>query len=343
MTDDLWQANLVVAAPDASRPLISVVAGCRNEEGNVEELCRRIKAVFEQLPQYRWELIFIDNASTDRTAERLRHLASIEPSVKVILNLRDFGQLRSPYHAIMQARGDAVIAMASDFQDPPEMLVDFLALWASGSPVVMGVKTSSEEPWVIYQLRTLYYKTLKRFAGLNLVQHATGFGCYDRRVIEELRRLPDATPYLRGLVAELGFPIATVPFEQPRRRWGVTKNNFYTLYDIAMLGFTTHSRVPLRLAVFTGFGVAGLSLLVAFAYLVAKLVLWDNFPNIGQAPTVIGLFFLGGVQLVFTGILGEYIGAIHTQVLRRPFAVEKERLNFDSASAPTVSGTVGRT
>jgi glycosyltransferase involved in cell wall biosynthesis len=304
------------------------VAACMNEEGNVAELHHRVRAAFARLPQYRLELIFIDNASTDLTVDVLRRIASEDSDVRVIVNLRNFGQIRSPFHALLQARGDAVILMASDLQDPPELIPDFLTRWAQGAPAVMGVKTESDEPVLMYLLRSLYYDILRRFAGLKLVQHATGFGCYDRRVIEELRKLPDATPYFRGLVADLGFPIETIPFHQQRRKWGRTKNNLYSLYDLAMLGFTTHSRVPLRLAIVSGFAVASVSILVAFAYLVAKIVLWDRFPNIGQAPTVVGMFFLGGVQLIFTGLLGEYIGAIHTQVLRRPLVVEKERVNF---------------
>lgn len=307
---------------------VTVLTPCYNEAGNVEPLRARIRAVFNSLPGYRHIHLFIDNASTDDTVARIKAMAAEDPAVRLIVNQRNFGHIRSPYHAFLEAEGDAVIVMVSDLQDPPELIPEFLARWEAGAPVVMGVKTSSAEPWFIYKLRSLYYDTLQRLAGVKLVQHATGFGLYDRRVVEELRKLPDALPYVRGLIAELGFPIETIPFHQPARPWGLTKNNFYTLYDLAMLGLTTHSRVPLRLAILTGFLVAGLSFLVALGYLVAKLILWDHFPNVGQAPTVVGLFFLGGVQLIFTGILGEYIGAIHTQVLRRPFVVEKERVGF---------------
>ncbi|MEB3330649.1 MAG: glycosyltransferase family 2 protein [Candidatus Sericytochromatia bacterium] len=307
---------------------VTVITPCYNEAGNVEPLRERIRAVFDGLPGYRHTHLFIDNASSDDTVARIKAMAQMDPDIRLIVNQRNFGHIRSPYHAFLQAEGDAVIVMVSDLQDPPELIPEFLALWEAGAPVVLGVKTSSSESWLMYRLRTLYYDTLQRLAGVKLLQHATGFGCYDRRVVEELRKLPDALPYVRGLIAELGFPIKTIPFHQAPRPWGFTKNNFYTLYDLAMLGFTTHSRVPLRLAIFTGFLVAGFSFCVALVYLVAKLILWNNFPNIGQAPTVVGLFFLGGVQLIFTGILGEYIGAIHTQVLRRPFVVEKERVGF---------------
>jgi glycosyltransferase involved in cell wall biosynthesis len=307
---------------------ITVVSPCYNEEGNVETLYRRTRAVFESLGRFRYVHLFIDNASTDGTVERIKALAATDPAVWLIVNQRNFGHIRSPYHGLLQAPGDAVILMASDLQDPPELIPELLAHWEAGSLAVMGVKTTSDEPWLTYRLRTFYYDSLRRFAGLTLVQHATGFGCYDRRVVDEIRKQRDANPYFRGLIAELGFPIATVPFHQPKRHKGLTKNNLYTLYDMAMLGFTTHSRLPLRLAIFAGFLVAALSLLVAFGYLVAKLLLWNTFPNVGQAPTVIGLFFLGGVQLIFTGILGEYIGAIHTQVLGRPLVVERERVGF---------------
>lgn len=318
-----------VPAPSAWRPSVTVVTPCYNEEGNVEPLHERIKAAFAGLPDYRWRHLYIDNASTDGTVSRIKALTAQDPRVALIVNQRNFGHIRSPHHAFLQADGDAVIMMASDLQDPPELIPELLTRWRAGAPVVMGVKTASDEPWLIYQLRTLYYGTLQRFAGVQVVQHATGFGCYDRRVIEAVRQLPDAIPYFRGLLAELGFPIERVPFHQPKRPWGLTKNNMYTLYDLAMLGLTTHSRVPLRLSILTGFLIAGFSLLVALGYLVAKLVLWDQFPNVGQAPTVVGMFFLGGVQLIFLGILGEYIGVIHTQVLRRPLVVERERVNLE--------------
>lgn len=307
---------------------VTVLTPCFNEEGNVEPMYEAVKAIFAGLPGYTYEHLFIDNASVDGTAAKVKALAAADPRVKLIVNIRNFGHVRSPFYGLLQATGEACIAMAADFQDPPELIPTFLQRWEEGFPIVLGVKTASDEPWLLYQLRTLYYGVTSRMADVDLVRQATGFGLYDRRVIEAFRAVDDPYPYARGLIAEFGFPRATIPYHQPNRRWGITKNNFYTLYDTAMLGITSHSKVPLRLAAMTGFVLATLSLGVALAYLIAKLVLWNNFPNIGQAPTVIGLFFFGGVQLIFTGILGEYIGAIYTQVLKRPLVIEKERVNF---------------
>lgn len=314
---------------------LTVLTPCYNEQGNVEPLYEKIKAIFAELPDYTYEHLFIDNASSDGTVATIKAIAARDPNVKLIVNVRNFGHIRSPFHGLLQARGEACIALASDFQDPPELIPEFLARWREGFPIVLGVKVTSDEPWLLYRIRSLYYELVGRMADVELVKHATGFGLYDRRVLEAFRATNDPYPYVRGLIAELGFPRATIPYRQPNRRWGITKNNFYTLYDMAMLGITSHSKVPLRIATMTGFVVAALSLLVALGYLVAKLVLWYNFPNIGQAPTVIGLFFFGGVQLVFTGILGEYIGAIHTQVLGRPRVIEKERVNFEPQPVPT--------
>ncbi len=307
--------------------LISVVAGCYNEQDNVDELYERVRRVFEALPQYRWEMILIDNASTDHTAERLRALAAADERVKVILNARNFGHIRSPYHAMLQARGDAVITIVSDLQDPPELIPQFLAKWEEGFKAVVGVKAASEESPVFFFVRRCYYKLVHRLADVEIIQNCTGFGLYDQEFVRLCRRLDDPYPYFRGLVSEFGLATARIPYQQPVRKRGLTKNNFYTLYDIAMLGLTNHSKVPLRLATMLGFALAFLSLLVSAGYLVYKLLFWQNFA-VGVAPVVIGLFLFCSVQLFFIGVLGEYIGAIHTQVLRRPLVVEKERLNF---------------
>ena len=306
---------------------ISVVTPCYNEEGNVEELYRQIKAVFAALPQYRYEHLYIDNASEDATPTILRRLAAEDPNVKVIINIRNFGHIRSPHHAFMEAKGDAVIVMVSDLQDPPQLIADFLQKWEEGYNIVLGQKTESEESRVMYALRTFYYRLVSRLSDVQLLQNVTGFGLYDRVVIEQIRGLNDAIPYVRGLVSELGYPVARIPYRQPNRRSGITKNNFYTLYDMAMLGFTSHSKVPLRLATMLGFAMSLLSLLVAIVYSVYKLFYWYSFP-VGQAPIVIGLFLFSSVQLFFIGIVGEYIGAIHTQVLKRPLVVERERINL---------------
>lgn len=307
--------------------LISVVSSCYNEEENVELLYEAVKAIFAGLPQYRYEHILIDNASKDRTAERLRALAARDANVKVILNTRNFGHIRSPYHGILQARGDAVIGMASDFQDPPELIPLFLQKWEEGYRIALGVKSEAVESGLFYAIRDRYYRTLGRIADIEIVRQATGFGLYDRTVVEALRQMNDPYPFFRGLLAEVGYDVARVPFTQPPRRRGVTSQNFYTLYDIAFLGIVNHSKVPLRLATMIGFATAILSLLVALGYLAYKLLFWQEF-TVGIAPLVIGLFFLSSVQLFFVGIVGEYIGSIYTQVRNHPHVFEKERINF---------------
>jgi polyisoprenyl-phosphate glycosyltransferase len=277
---------------------------------------------------YDFEHIYIDNASTDHTVPILRRLAATDKRVKVIINARDFGQVRSPYYGILQAQGDAVILMASDLQDPPRMIKDFILKWEEGYKIVVGIKSKSEENWVIYKIRSFYYRTLNKLADVRLIEHFTGFGLYDRQVVEILRNIDDSLPYLRGLIAYIGFDIAKIEFLQPSRKRGFTKNNFYSLFDIAMLGFTNHTKIPLRLATIFGFITAAFSFIVGLFYLVYKLINWQNF-EVGLAPLVVGLFFLGGIQLLFLGILGEYVGAIFTQMMHRPLVIEKERINFD--------------
>jgi glycosyltransferase involved in cell wall biosynthesis len=326
-------------AETSGRPLISVVLPCFNEVENVEEICRAVGEQFAKLPQYRYELIFIDNASTDGTRDKLRDLARRDPRVKVIFNARNFGHIRSPFHALLQARGDAVIGMVTDFQDPPEMIPRFLEHWEQGSRIVVGTKTAAEESWLFYNLRKTYYRVLARLSDVNLYENVTGFGLYDRSVLEYLRRSNDSYPYFRGLLAEIGFRPTFLPYKQPLRRRGITKNNFYSLYDMAMLGLTSHSKVPLRLATMLGFLTAICSLVVAVVYFVFKLSVWYDYPA-GMAPVVIGLFFFASVQLFFLGLLGEYIAAIHTQVLNRPLVVEEERLNFDAPADVDAKPTV---
>ena len=308
--------------------LISVVSGCYNEEGNVRECYERVRKVFQEISRYRYEHIFIDNASKDRTPAILRELAAEDKNVKVILNARNFGHIRSPYHAVLQARGDAVIVLVSDLQDPPELIKEFIAKWEEGSLVVIAVKQNSDESPLFFAIRKLYYELVSKLAEIDLNKNATGFGLYDRRFVDILKEMHDPYPYFRGLVSEIGFPLVKIPYHQPVRKRGITSNNFYRLYDMAMLGITNHSKVPLRMATMIGFAVSFLSLLVALGYLVFKLLYWNQF-SLGLAPLVVGLFFFGSVQLFFIGILGEYIGAIHTQVLKRPHVVELERINFD--------------
>lgn len=312
-----------------SMKLISIVSPCYNEEENVEALTDRVRSLFATLPQYRYEHILIDNHSTDRTVEVLRGIAANDPHVKVIVNARNFGHIRSPQHAILQASGDAVVVLLSDLQDPPELIAEFLREWENGYPIVVAVKETSDESGWMYGVRSLYYKTIAKLTDVRVVEHFTGFGLYDRKVIDILRRdFKDPQPYFRGQIAEIGLPTKMVPYNQKRRMRGITKNNIYTLYDMAMLGITNLSKVPLRLVVFTGFVFALLSLIAGILYLIYKIVYWDRF-EVGLAPVMIGIFFLGSVQLVAIGIIGEYIGSIHSIVQDRPLVTERERINFD--------------
>ncbi len=280
------------------------------------------------LPGYDYEHIFIDNASKDRTVAILRELAKDDKRVKVIVNTRNFGHIRSPSHAILQARGDAVVSIVADLQDPPALILEFVRKWEEGYKVVMAVKKQSQEAWPMFALRRLYYRALRRLSDVELVEHFTGFGLYDRAVVEAFRNIGDPYPYFRGLIADLGFESARVEYRQPGRRRGITKNNFYTLYDMAMLGLTSYTKVPLRLATMLGFASAAISLLAALFYLVYKLLFWRSF-SLGLAPLVVGIFFFSSVQLIFLGIVGEYVGSIHTYIRRMPLVVEKERINFD--------------
>jgi glycosyltransferase involved in cell wall biosynthesis len=325
-------STAIVASPptrsvDSGKKTVTVVTPCYNEEENVRELYEAVKQVFAGLPQYEYEHLFIDNASKDRTVEYLREIAAADQNVKVIVNTRNFGQIRSPYYAVLQSRSDAVVTLCADFQDPPEMIPQFLAKWEEGYKIVLGVKTTSNESAVMYLLRSVYYNLVAKLSEIELTPHVTGFGCYDQYVIEVLRQIDDPYPYGRGLIADIGFESYKIPFRQPLRRRGLTKNNFYTLYDLAMLGFTNHTKVPLRIATMAGFVMAGCSLLIAIVFFFAKLLYWYSW-RLGMAPMLIGLFFFSSVQLFFIGVLGEYIGAIHTQVQKRPLVIEKERINF---------------
>ena len=307
--------------------MISIVTACFNEEENIEEVYRQVKTVINSLDDYDYEHIFIDNASTDSTVSKLKRIAMVDKNVKIIVNTRNFGHIRSPFHALMKAKGDAVISIVADLQDPPEMIGEFLRKWEEGYKVVVGVKEKSEESFLFFSVRKFYYSLVNRLSDTELIKNFTGFGLYDRAVIDTLRRLGDPYPYFRGLIADLGYECAKIEYKQPLRKRGFTKNNLYTLYDMAMLGITNHSKVPLRLATFTGFLVSMFSLLVGMFYLIFKLLYWKSV-MFGIAPLVIGLFFFSAVQLMFIGIIGEYIGSIHTQVLHRPLVIEKERINF---------------
>ncbi len=306
---------------------ISIVTPCYNEASNVVHLYERITNAVKACPHINYELIFIDNASTDNTVELIKSLAVNDQHVRLIVNARNFGHIRSPYYGLLQATGDAVILMASDLQDPPELIPEFIKQWEAGFKIVAGVKTTSEESKLFFWIRKMYYNMVNRIANIELINNFTGFGLYDQDVINLMRGLNDSYPYLRGLVSELGFDVARVEFNQPQRKRGITKNNFYTLYDIAMLGITSHSKVPLRLAVFAGFFLSAASLMMALLYLILKLLFWNSFA-FGTAPLLMGLFFFASVQLFFLGLIGEYVGNLQTQILNRPLVVEKERVNF---------------
>ena len=309
------------------KPLISIVTPCFNEEANIDELYRRVKLAISGVDKYDFEFIFIDNHSEDNTVEKLKVLAANDYAVKVIVNTRNFGHIRSPYYAILQSRGVATIYLASDLQDPPEIIPQFIAEWESGYKLVMAIKPHSEGPAIVHHLRKSYYRLLDGISDISVVNDSTGFGLYDQAVLNHLRLLNEPYPFLRGLICELGYEIKTIPFIQPRRLRGITKNNFYTLYDIAMLGIISHSKLPIRIAAFVGFLLGFLSMLVGIVFTILKLIYWDAFP-LGIAPVVVGLFFLLGIQLMFIGILGEYVGSIHTYLQKRPLVVEKERINF---------------
>ncbi len=308
-------------------PFLSVITPCYKEEANVAELHARVAAAIATLPDYTYEHIFIDNASTDRTVALLREIAAKDARVKIIVSARNFGHIRSPMHALMQAKGEAVISIVADLQDPPEMIPTLVEKWREGFDTVLCIKRSSEETPSMFFLRKTYYALVERMASIETIQNFTGFGLYDRKVVEALRGFDDPYPFFRGMIAEIGLNICKIPYDQPVRRRGITKNNFYTLYDIGMLGITNLSKVPLRLVTAFGFVCACVSFVAGFGYLIYKLIFWSSF-TVGMAPLVIGLFFLGSVQLVSLGIIGEYVGAIHTQVQKRPYVIEKERIGF---------------
>lgn len=309
---------------------ISVLTACYNEEGNVADLIKAVENVFRNLPAYSYEHIFIDNCSSDNTVPILKEIAKTNRNVKVIVNARNFGHIRSPFHGLLQCNGDAVISLVADFQDPPEMIPKFIEKWAEGHKIVIGVKTHSKENAFMYAIRKFFYNLLAQASGSNdpPVKNFTGFGLYDQQFISVLRGLDDPYPYFRGLITELGFDRFEIEYTQPLRKSGKTKNNFFTLYDMAMLGFVNHSKLPLRLSAFIGFVTAIISFSIGLFYLIFKLVYWNEF-QLGLAPLIIAIFFFSSIQLFFIGVIGEYIGAIHTQVRKRPLVIEKERVNFD--------------
>lgn len=311
-----------------AKKLISIVTPCYNEDENIEKLYHTTKEVMQGLSHiYDYEHIFIDNSSMDRTVEILRSLAKEDLRVKVILNSRNFGHIRSPVYGIFQAKGDAVISIVADLQDPPQLIPNFIDSWTLGNEIVLGIKSSSDEKRGMFKVRTFYYSLLKKLSEVDIYKNFTGFGLYDRSVIKALRQMNDPYPFFRGMISEVGYKVDTIEYNQPTRFKGITKNNFYTLYDIGVLGIINNSKIPLRLAIFVSMTVGVISLLTALFYFILKLLFWDSM-TLGIAPLVIGGSLAFSVLLFFIGIIGEYIGAIYTQTLNRPLVFERERINF---------------
>ena len=309
---------------------ISVVVPCYNEEENVEAMALAVKEIFvRDLPDYDYELIFIDNDSKDSTREIIRRLCGEDRRVKGIFNAKNFGQFNSPYYGMLQSTGDCTVLVACDFQDPVEMIPQFVKEWENGYKIVIGIKNSSQENRSMYGLRGCYYKMIKKLSDVEQIEQFTGFGLYDVRFVDVLRQLDDPTPFLRGIVAELGFRRKEINYEQPKRRAGKTSNNFYRLYDAAMLSITSYTKVGLRMATIFGSFCSAVSMVVAIVYLVMKLMYWDRFLA-GMAPLLIGMCFLGSIQIFFIGLVGEYILSINSRVMKRPLVVEEERINFDN-------------
>lgn len=312
---------------------ISILIPCYNEEENVGPMSEAIVDLFTtELNNYDYELIFIDNDSKDRTRELLREICAKNSHIKAIFNAKNFGQFNSPYHGILQTTGDCTISMVCDFQDPIELIPQYIKEWENGYKIVIGIKTSSKENPIMYRLRSIYYKMIKKFSDVEQIEHFTGSGLYDRDFVNVLRDLKDPTPFLRGIVAELGYKRKEIPYEQPQRRAGVTSNNFMRLYDAAMLSITSYTKIGLRMCTFFGMFVGACSVLIGLLYLVLKLMWWDSFPA-GMAPVLIGMFFLGAIQLFFIGFIGEYILSINQRVMNRPLVIEEERINFETSEA----------
>ena len=307
---------------------ISVMIPCYNERENVRPIYEAVKGVItKELPGYNYEILFIDTKSKDDTRDIIRSICKEDINVKAIFNIKNFGQFNSPYYGICQTSGDCTITLCADFQDPPELIPKMVNEWENGHKVITMVKTSSKENKIMYAVRSLYYKIIKKMSEVEQIDQFTGFGLYDRSFVDILRSLKDPTPFIRGIVAEYAPDHLEIPYEQANRRAGKSSNNFYTLFDAAMLSFTSYTRTGLRIATFAGGIIAFASFIIAIIYLILKLVHWNTFIA-GNAPLLIGVFFLGGVQLIFIGLLGEYIMSINTRIMNRPLVIEEERINF---------------
>ena len=312
---------------------ISIVIPCYKEEENVEPMSEAVVDLFRsELKDYNYEIIFIDNDSPDNTQELIRKICDKDRNIKAIFNAKNFGQFNSPYYGMLQSTGDCTIHLCCDFQDPVELIPDMVREWENGYKIIVMQKSQSEERKIMYFLRSCYYKLIHKFSDVEQIEHFTGFGLYDKSFINVLRKLNDPTPFLRGIVAELGYKIKILQYTQKKRRAGVTSNNFSTLYDAAMLSVTSYTKIGLRLATFMGFGVAILSVIIAIIYLVLKLIFWGEFVA-GTAPIVVGMFFLGAVIMIFLGIMGEYILSINQRLMNRPLVIERERINFIADTA----------
>ena len=312
---------------NTTKKLISIVTPTYNEEENIEELYNEIKKSISNIKKYDFEIIVIDNDSTDKTQEILKNIASKDKNFKVIINNRNFGHIRSPYYGILQSSGIATVYLASDLQDPPKYIPELIDKWESGFKLVMAIKPESESGFLFHQTRKIYYRLLNKISDVVIIKDSTGFGIYDSEVINQLKKINEPYPFLRGLICDLGYKVETISFKQPARKRGLTKNNFYTLYDIGILGVISHSKVPIRFAAFLGFIMGFISFVVAIFYVILKLLFWSSFP-MGIAPIIISIFFFLGLQFMFIGIIGEYIGSIHTYSQNRPLVIEKERINF---------------
>ena len=307
---------------------ISILIPCYNEEENVVPIANAIvEEMGKNLADYDYEIIFIDNDSKDNTRPLLREICKRNPKVKAIFNAKNFGQFNSPYYGMLQTTGDCTILMCCDFQDPIEMIPQIVAEWEKGAKIVSCVKTASKENSIMRFLRSCYYKMIKKMSSVEQIEHFTGFGLYDRSFLEVLRNLNDPTPFLRGIVAELGFKRVSIEYTQAKRRAGKTHNNFFTLFDAAMLSFTSYTKVGLHLVTFSGMILSAMSIFAALVYLVLKLLYWDRF-SAGFAPMIIGLFFLNAIELLFIGFVGEYVMSINTRIMNRPLVIEEERVNF---------------
>lgn len=308
---------------------ISIIIPCYNEEGNVRPICEAVRSVLhKELSAYEYEILFIDNKSRDNTRTILKELCKEDPCVKAIFNMQNFGPFNSPYYGLCQTTGDCTILLCADFQDPVELIPIMVHQWEQGHKVISMIKSRSKENHLMYLLRSVYYKIIKAMSSIQQIEHFTGFGLYDKQFIDVLRTLKDPSPFLRGIVAEYAPDHLEIPYEQQKRREGKTHNNFFTLFDAAMLSFTSYTKGGLRLATLGGFAISGISFFIALFYFVLKLLYWNKF-MMGNAPILIGVFFLGGIQLSFIGLLGEYIMSINTRVMDRPLVIEEERINFE--------------